>query len=68
MEALMKEHKKVKIVAHPFIEAFLKNGWPSIQMKWAWKQKTWIPITSNHDYHLNEYHFYDDNDEEIGAE
>ncbi|MDX2003277.1 MAG: Rne/Rng family ribonuclease [Chitinophagales bacterium] len=65
MEALMKAHRKIKIVAHPFIEAFLKKGIPSQQMKWSWQLKTWVTIASNHNYHLNEYHFFDENDEEL---
>ena len=56
---------KVKLFVHPFLEAFLKKGFPSIQMKWWLKHQKWVPITAKPDYPLNKYRFYDKNDDEI---
>ncbi len=56
---------KVKLLAHPFIEAFLKKGWPSIQMNWFRKYLKWVRIQPNSDFHLTKYRFYDENDDEI---
>ena len=65
VEQLIEKGKKFKLITHEFIEAFLKKGIPSQQQKWSWKMKKWIPIHSNHNYHLNEFHFFDEDDEEI---
>lgn len=58
-------HKKIKLVVHPIMEAYLRKGWPSRQMKWGWKYKKWISIKANNSYHLTEYRFFDAHDEEI---
>ncbi|MCB0553633.1 MAG: Rne/Rng family ribonuclease [Phaeodactylibacter sp.] len=56
---------KVKLLVHPFIEAYLKRGWPSIQMKWFRKYYKWIRIQPNSDFHLTKYRFFDENEDEI---
>jgi ribonuclease G len=57
--------KSVCLWVNPFIEAFLKKGFPSIQMKWWLKYKTWVPVKANVSYHFLEYHFLNKLDEEI---
>ncbi len=57
--------KYLKITLHPYLYAYLTKGWPSIRMKWYPKFKKWIhlqPLASNH---LLEYHFFNDNEDEI---
>ena len=56
---------KIKLHVHPFIEAFLKKGLPSIQMKWYLKHGKWIPIKAKNDLPLMEYHFFDGKEDEI---
>jgi ribonuclease G len=56
---------KVKLIVHPFVEAYLKRGWPSIQMKWYRKYYKWVRISPNAEFHLTKYRFYDENDDEI---
>lgn len=56
---------KVKLLVHPFIEAYLKKGWPSYQMKWYMNFYKWIRIQPDTDYHLTKYRFFDENDDEI---
>ena len=56
---------KIKLLVHPFIEAYLKKGWPSLQMKWYMGFYKWIRIQPNNDYHLTKYKFFDENDDEI---
>lgn len=56
---------KIKLLTHPFIEAYLKKGWPSIQMKWYLKFYKWVKIQPNNDFHLTKYKFYDENEDEI---
>jgi ribonuclease G len=50
---------------HPYLEAFLKRGFPSRQMRWFMKYNKWIRIVSHTDYHLSEYRFFLGNDDEI---
>ena len=56
---------KIKIKCNEFIYAYLKHGLPSVQMRWYMKYKKWIPLTANTNYHLNEYKFFDESDDEI---
>ena len=56
---------KIKLVVHPYIEAYLKKGFPSKQMQWSRKFWKWIRLESNSNFHLTKYKFYDRNDDEI---
>ncbi len=56
---------KIKLHVHPFVEAFLKKGLPSIQMKWYLKHGKWIPIKAKNELPLTRYHFFDGKDDEI---
>jgi ribonuclease G len=50
---------------HPFIHAYMRKGFLSLQVKLFFKYKKWIPLVPNADYHLNEYRFFDKSDDEI---
>lgn len=56
---------KLKLKVHPFIEAYLKKGLPSLQMKWFFKYGKWIPIDSESEFQMMEYKFFDSNQDEI---
>jgi ribonuclease G len=56
---------KLVLKVHPYIEAYLKKGFPSIQMKWFREHFKWIKILPENDYHLTKYKFFDKNDDEI---
>ena len=58
-EALMDKGAPVTIAAHPFIAAYLREGFPSWVHKWSWKYKKLVKVFPNADYHLTEYHFFD---------
>ncbi len=62
---IMQKHTGLTIEIHPILFAYLKNGFPSIRMKWSWKYKQKIKVKANSNYHLTEFHFYDKSDEEI---
>ncbi|MCX7954590.1 MAG: Rne/Rng family ribonuclease [Bacteroidales bacterium] len=47
--------RAVKIIAHPFIESFLKKGFLSIRKKWCFKYKSYIKVTSNLNLSLNKF-------------
>lgn len=56
---------KIKLELHPFVFAYLKKGWPSLQMKWYMKYKKWISLKENNSFDLFQYVFYDERDDEI---
>ena len=67
LEQILKngDHKKVTLSAHPFIAAFLTNGFPSIRNKWFFEHKKWIKILPRDAYTYLEYHFHDINGKHI---
>lgn len=67
LEYLLKEQneKFIKIELHPYIHAYLTKGIRSIQMKWYRKYRKWIRLEANNSYHYLEYHFFDQNNEEL---
>jgi len=60
-------HDSLKLVVHPFIEAFLKQGIYNQQRRWFVKHKKWIALSSDINYHVTDYKFFipDDNTEII---
>jgi ribonuclease G len=59
--------KKLVLVTHPFIHAFLKKGWlfNSVQFKWWREYGKWITIRPDNDFAITAYKFYDENNDEI---
>ena len=57
--------KGVTIMVHPFVAAYLRQGFPSILMKWRWKYKKRIKLVANQSYHLMEHHFFNLDKDEI---
>lgn len=57
--------KSVTVMVHPFVNAFLKKGFPSILLKWKFKYKKNIKIKPNQSYHLMELHYFNDKMDEI---
>lgn len=56
--------KYVKLQVHPFIYAYLTKGFPSIRMKWIFKNRIWIEVVPFSAYSFLEYHFYNKKDDE----
>jgi len=56
---IKKDYKKISLHTHPFIAAFLTNGFPSIRTKWYTKHKRWVRIQPRDAYTYLEYHFKD---------
>jgi ribonuclease G len=67
IEFIMQSRPKapLSLRVHPYLEAFLKKGFPNRQMRWFVKYNRWIRIIPNADYHLSEYRFFDGNEDEI---
>ena len=62
---IMQNHKGLTIEVNPILFTFLTSGFVSKRRKWSWKYKQKIKVTSNSTYHLTEFRFFDDSDEEI---
>jgi ribonuclease G len=62
---IMQRHKGLTIEVHPILYTYLTSGFPSRRLKWCWKYKQLIKVKINNAYHLTEFRFFDDNDEEI---
>ena len=60
LESLIrKNNKKIVLHVHPFIAAFLKQGFPSIRMKWYFKHKVCVKILPRDAYTYLEFHYLD---------
>ncbi|MEO5673129.1 MAG: Rne/Rng family ribonuclease [Chitinophagales bacterium] len=57
--------KKITLFVHPYVDAYIRHGFPSRRMKWLGRYRQWINIDSSDNIALSEYHFYDKNGEEI---
>ncbi len=57
--------KGITLCVHPYIEAYIKKGLITRQMKWFVKYNQWIKIRSNPAYQITEFHFFSSKDEEI---
>lgn len=62
---IAQRHQKLSIEVHPIMHRYLTCGFPSKRLKWMWKHKQRIKISANNTYHLTEFHFFDETDEEI---
>ena len=57
--------KKITLFVHPYVEAFIRKGFPSMRMMWWKKYRQWVNVDSSDNVAITEYHFYDKNGEEI---
>ncbi len=62
---IMQKHKGLTVLVHPIIFTYLTSGFISKRRKWSWKYKQKIKVVSNSNYHLTEFRFFGDNEEEI---
>lgn len=59
------KHSDLTLVVNPILYAYLTKGFFSRKLRWRWKYKQRIRIKENTNYHLTEFHFFDNRDEEI---
>jgi ribonuclease G len=63
---IMQKHTGLTVEIHPILHAYLTKGiFFSRLSKWRRKYKQRIKLKANNNYHLTEFHFFDDSDEEI---
>ena len=67
MDYILKEQAEsgITLHVHPYIEAYIKRGLISKQVKWFMKYKQWIKVKPLPSYALTEYHFFNAKDEQI---
>lgn len=57
--------RKVYIKTHPYLAAYLNKGLWSLKWKWTFRFFKSIIVQEMSSYSLTEYHFFDENQEEI---
>ncbi|TWR29957.1 Rne/Rng family ribonuclease [Mucilaginibacter pallidiroseus] len=57
--------KNITLCVHPYIEAYIKKGIYTRQMKWYFKYGQWIKVKNNPSYQITEFRFFSSKDEEI---
>ena len=63
---IMQKHTGLTVEIHPILHAYMTKGiFFSKLSKWRRKYKQRIKLKANSNYHLTEFHFFDDSDEEI---
>ena len=56
---------KVFLHVHPYLEAYIKKGFPSKRMKWYMKYQKWVNLVPETEYPITQYKFFDDNEDEV---
>lgn len=57
--------KRLQLKVHPYIAAYLTKGFKSKRNQWILKYLKWVKVEPNTSYAFLEYHFFDENLEEI---
>ena len=67
LEFVMQSRPKapLSLRVHPYIEAYLKKGFPNKPMRWFLKYNKWVRIIPQSEYQLGEYRFFEGGDDEI---
>jgi ribonuclease G len=45
----------LKLIVHPFVYAYLTNGFPSQRLKWLMKHKIWVQVEPNENFTLSQF-------------
>lgn len=56
---------KLRLKVHPYIHAYLKEGFPSLRLKWLKKYLKFVRIAPDMDLPINIYKFFDNKNDEI---
>lgn len=57
--------KKLLLKVHPYVAAYLTKGIKSVRNKWFLEYFKWVKIEAVNSYTFLEYHFFDDNQDEL---
>lgn len=56
---------KIHLSAHPFVASFISKGWFGKRWEWYKRYNKWVKVAKDNDYGYLEYHFFDENEDEI---
>ena len=56
---------KLTLKTHPYVEAFLKKGFPSKQVNWYRQYFKWVRIKTDNNYQIGQYKFFNESEDEI---
>ena len=59
--------EQVYLHVHPFVASYLKEGFPSIQVKWYFEYKKWVRIVPRDAFLYLKYSFVDKNQKKLQA-
>jgi len=59
------DKKKLRLKVHPYIAAYLTQGFKCLRNQWFFDYLRWVKVEANNSYSFLEYHFFDENLEEI---
>lgn len=62
---MSQNERKIEIITHPYIQAYLTKGFRSLRRQWQHKYKMRITIKPSENYNLLEYKFFDGKGEEV---
>jgi len=63
---MLHQHTEIGILVHPIVYSHLTKGfWNSIRRQWQRKYKVKLKIAANNNYYFTEFHFFDEQEEEI---
>ncbi|MCK9448524.1 MAG: Rne/Rng family ribonuclease [Bacteroidales bacterium] len=57
--------KQITLAVHPFIFAYLTKGPISVRTRWMWKYKKVFTIKAMKNYHMLDYRFFNQNNDEL---
>lgn len=60
-----KKCKNIVLKVHPFVGAYLKKGFFSLRLKWAFRYRISLKVIDVPSYYIYEYHFYNQYKREI---
>lgn len=67
LATLAPKHKGLHLLAHPYIEGYLRQGFFSLRYKWWRKYGRWLRLDSADSQAITEFQFFDKNGEEVFA-
>ena len=53
-------HKHLKLKAHPLVVNYIKQGFPSVRLKWWFQHKRWLKLEAAPNYGLSRLEFFDE--------
>lgn len=65
LKFILKTHDKIKVMVHPYVEAYYNRGFWSRRRQLQWQYKKRITFLSNSDLAISDYKFLDMEDDEL---